>query len=234
MYQVFIKFFNIVVITTFLSLAQFPTYGIDAKVPITFEQGKHYQRLDLKIVENKNIQQLMAEDPKKVQVLEFFNYGCFWCGHLHPIINTWVKEKPENVVFYRFPLVFNKYLEPLAKAYYVAKALNANEKLDEAFFTAIHKKHIDLSNEKLLREFFVEHGVSEKQFLDLYNSFTINKELTKAKDIADAYQISASPVLIVNGPTGSYLLTAKMVGSEQGLIDVLNFLVSSQTKKLNG
>jgi len=138
------------------------------------------------------------------------------------------QKKPENVVFYRFPLAFNKRWESLAKAYYVTQELHAAEKLDEAFFDAIHQKHIDLSNEKLLQTFFVNHGFSEKQFLNLYHSFTINKELTRAKDIANAYQISLSPVIIVNGPTGNYLLTASMAGSEQRLIDALNYLISLQ------
>jgi thiol:disulfide interchange protein DsbA len=202
--------------------------------PVNFEQGKDYQKLDLKIIENKTVQQFMAEDPKKVQVIEFFNYGCFGCGYLHPIIDRWVKEKSDAVVFYRFPLVFNKPWGTLAKAYYVIKALNANEKLDEAFFTAIHQQRINLFDEKLLESFFVEHGVSKKEFLDLYHSFTVERELMRAKELANAYQISVSPVIIVNGPSGSYLLTPAMAGSWDKFIAVLNYLVSEQIEKLKG
>lgn len=76
--------------------------------------------------------------------------------------------------------------------------------------------------------------MSAKKFSDLYNSFTVNTELTKAKELANAYQISVSPVIILNGPKGSYILSAAMAGSEQGLIEVLNYLISIETKKPNG
>ena len=236
MYQVFIKMFKklLGVFGLLFLLVQFPVHSEEMlQKPAGFEQGKQYRKIELKILEDKNVQQFIAQDPKKIQVIEFFNYGCFWCSHLHPVINNWVKQKPSNVVFYRFPLVFNKHWETFAKAYYVIKELNANEKLDEAFFTSLHQNHVDLSNEKILQNFFVEHGIPGKKFSELYNSFTINTELTKAKDLANAYQISVSPVIILNAPSGSYLLTAAMAGSEQGLIDVLNYLISIESKKTN-
>lgn len=202
--------------------------------PGSYEAGKDYQRLNVEIVHHKSIQDLIAEDPKKIQVIEFFNYGCFWCGRMHAQMEEWIRHKPLNVKFYRFPLAFNKKWEVLAKAYYVTKALGKTETLDPEFFAAIHQRQIDLSDEKLLSKFFVEHGVSEQKFLALYHSFTVNKELMKANELADAYRISLSPVIIINAPSGCYLLTARMAGSEQALLKILDYLIVSEGKKLAG
>lgn len=202
-----------------------------ATMPIVFEEGKHYHRISNEITENKSIQDFIHEDPDKIQVIEFFNYGCFWCARLHPILISWAKTKPVNVVFYSIPIVFNKKWETLGKAYFIVKNLGKTNTLDPEFFTAIHQNHIDLGDEKLLKEFFNKKGVSEKQFSELYQSFTVNSELARAVALANAYHIRLSPVIVVNAPSGSYLLTAKAAGSEEALKSVLNHVIVKESKK---
>ncbi len=240
MYQVFIKigllclcgFFSV------LGLASEPTGTLpDLTTPppvINYEEGKHYQRIKPEILANKSIQDLMSENPHKIQVIEFFSYGCFWCARLRPIMESWQKHKPENVVYFRFPLCWNKKFEVLAKAYYIAKSLGKLESLEPDLFADIQQKKIDLGEEKLLSAFFVQHGVPEKKFLDLFQSFSINKDISKATAIANAYQITESPVIFVNGPTGSYKISAKLAGSEQAVPLVLNHIISLESKKLAG
>lgn len=197
----------------------------------TIEEGKHYQRYPAKIVTESTVQNLIAESPGKIQVIEFFNYGCFWCQRLHPMVNEWLKKKPENVAFYRFPVVFQKNWEVLAKAYFVTKHLGKNDSLDAEFFTALNEKHIDLSDENLLQAFFVKHGVPKEKFLELYGSFGVNQELAKSQEISNAYQIVLSPVIVVNAPSGSYLLNSTFAGSEQGLFTVLDYLITQESKQ---
>lgn len=201
-------------------------------IPTVFEEGKHYQRLSTAVTTHKTVQQFVAENPGKIQVIEFFNYGCFWCRQLHPVLNTWALKKPESVVFYRYPVVFNKLWGSLAKTYLVINALKKTEMMDPLFFTEIHQNHVNLADEKLLKPFLVKHGISEKEFFELSNSFAINTEMTKINEIANAYQITLSPSVVINTPSGSYLSTAAMVGSEEGLISLMNFLIQRDTSKL--
>ena len=205
-----------------------PTHN---RIWVTPEEGKQYQKVSAKVLLSKEVQALIAKDPGKIQVIEFFSYACFWCQRLHPVINEWLKIKPSSVVFYRFPLIFNKNWEPLAKAYFINKALGKSDALDEAFFYAIHQNRKDLSDDKILRQFYVENGVSENQYSDLLNSFSINQEVKFAHDISNAYQITASPVIIINAPSGSYIFTAAMAGSESAFKEVLDYLVNKQLKK---
>lgn len=198
-------------------------------IPAAFEEGKHYHRLSAKITTNKDIQELIAETPGKIQVIEFFNYGCYWCQQLHPVLTEWAKNKPENVVFYRFPVVFNKLWAALAKTYLVIKSLGKDATLDPLFFTEIHQKHINLADEKILKEFLIKHGIEDTKFFELYNSFAINTEMAKINNLGNAYQITLSPSVVINTPSGSYLSTATMVGSEQKLLEVLNFLIAKDS-----
>ncbi len=201
-----------------------------AQAPVDFEEGIHYQRISKEITDNKTIQSFMAENPGKIQVIEFFNYGCFWCSRLHPILADWAKKKPVNVVFYSVPVVFSKQWEVLGKAFYMAKSLGKEPRFDADIFAEIHQNQVNLSDENLLKDFFKKQGVSEKQFSELYQSFTVNSELARAAALGNAYHIALSPVIVVNGPSGSFLLTAKAAGNEQALIAVLNVVVAKESK----
>ena len=54
----------------------------------------------------------------KIEVLEFFWYGCPHCDHLHPHIKTWLKNKPEDVSFHHVPTIFRTSWVPGAKIFY--------------------------------------------------------------------------------------------------------------------
>lgn len=193
-----------------------------------FEEGKQYKKLAAKITINPTVQQFIVQDQGKVQVIEFFGYACFWCQRLHPHLNEWAAKKPESIVFYRYPVYFNKGWDVLAKAYLIGEKLGSSCKLDKAFFTAIHQDHIDLGTEKKVEEFFVKQGVSQKKFQELYHSFELNRDYARANEIANAYEVIVSPAVVVNVPSGSYLITATSAGSEQAVIDIIQFLIDRE------
>lgn len=196
-----------------------------------FQEGKHYQKLSAKITTQPAVQKLVSESPHKIQVIEFFNYACFWCQRLHPRVNSWLANKPLNVVFYRFPVVFNKSWEVMAKAYFIVQTLNKHE-LDHEFFKAIHTDNVDLTNEKLLQAFFEKHGIEQQKFLEMYGSFAVSQAVSRSNELSNAYQLTASPAMIINGPTGSYLVTASMAGTEAAVMEVVNFLIERESKAL--
>lgn len=198
-----------------------------------FQEGKHYRRVSAKVTTHPNVQNFMAEDPGKIQVIEFFSYACSWCQRLHPHVDQWALKKPENSVLYRFPVVFNHGWDTLAKAYYIVEMLGKNETLDPLFFEAIHKNQINLGDQKKLQEFFEQQGVSEQTFSEAFNSFGITRAFTRGNEIINAYQVVTSPALIVNLSSGSYLITPPMAGSEQAVIEVLEFLISREKNQLS-
>lgn len=193
-----------------------------------FQEGKHYQKLPAKITSNRAVQEFINEDPGKIQAIEFFSYACYWCSRLHPYVNDWVSKKPENLVFYRFPVVFNKGWDVLAKAFYIVQNLNQSETLDETFFKALHKDNIEFLNEKQLQDFFVKQGIAQNTASELYHSFEINRAVTRGNEIISAFQITISPSVVLNLPSGSYFVTLSMAGNEQNFIEILNYLIERE------
>jgi len=41
----------------------------------------------------------------RIEVLDFFYYGCGYCNELRPRLESWQKRKPEDVVFRHMPVL---------------------------------------------------------------------------------------------------------------------------------
>lgn len=197
--------------------------------PVSHVSDKGYEVLPVSITSNPSIQALIAEDPGRVQLINFFNYGCYGCMRWHPFLDTWAKQHAQKVAVYHVPILFNKAWEPFARVYFIVKALKMNDALDALLFKTIQARELDLSDKKNLAAFFEKQGVSEKTFDDLYDSFSVNQELLKSKNLAMAYQITLSPSVALNTPRGSYLITPNMIknGSGEALMQTLDALLAS-------
>lgn len=162
-------------------------------------------------------------DPTKVEVLEFFWYGCPHCYHFEPDLNAWLKKKPSNVVFIRQPAVFNARWAAHAKAYFTAEALGVVDKMHADFYDAIQTKKMALESEDDLAKFFAEHGVAEADFHKAYKSFAVDAKMRQAEGMAARYGITGTPALVVNGKYrigGEKAKTfANMIAATQKLVE---------------
>ena len=166
--------------------------------------------------------------PGKIEVVELFWYGCPHCFRLEPDLKKWLKNKPKNVEFIRIPAIFNKTWELHAKAYYTAEFLGVLDKIHKPFFDAIHLKKQRLNTAAAVKKFFLQHGVSEKDFDGVFNSFGVDAKVRRAKELSRQYGISGVPALVVNG---KYLTDGPMAGGRKGMIEVLNYLIKMESGK---
>jgi len=168
----------------------------------------------------------------KIEVVELFWYGCPHCYHFEPDLKDWLAKKPENVVFYRIPTVFSAAWALHARAYYTAEVLglyDAGKKdFHDAFFDEIHVRKNPLNNKNALKVFFKGFGVSETDFDNTFDSFTVNTKVNRAAALSKRYQLDGVPTLIVNG---KYRIDGPMAGGRQGMVKVLNYLIAKEAKK---
>jgi thiol:disulfide interchange protein DsbA len=167
-------------------------------------------------------------DPDKIEVIEFFWYGCPHCYTLEPTMNEWLADKPKNVNFIRQPAAFNEEWAVHAKAYFIAQTLGVADKMHADFFEAIQNKKQALATEKELADFFVAHGVNEAKFHETFNSFAIDAKVRQAKVMPVRYGISGVPVLIVNG---KYKISGSSADGQKNMVKVLKQLIIQETKK---
>ena len=168
-----------------------------------------------------------TQNPDKIEVIEFFWYGCPHCYTLEPAMEKWLKTKPANVEFIRQPAVFSDLWGKHAKAYFVAEALGVVDKVHADLFDAIQNKKQKLTSEDQLAKFFVAHGIDETEFRNTYNSFLIDAKLRQAKAMGPRYGITGVPAIIING---KYKTTGPLAKSQENMIEVMNRLIQQESQ----
>jgi thiol:disulfide interchange protein DsbA len=163
----------------------------------------------------------------QVEVVELFWYGCPHCFKLEPYVERWLKRKPKNVKFVRMPGVFRPSWEVHARAYYTAEILGVVDKVHKPMFDAIHEQKRQMNTEAAIMALFQEHGVSNKDFKRVFNSFAVETKLRRAKDMGQRYGVKGVPTLIVNG---KYRTGAQEAGGNAKVFAVVNQLVKQESK----
>lgn len=170
--------------------------------------------------------------PGQIEVIEFFWYGCPHCFALEDYVNTWLRSKPDNVVFRRVPAALNPVWDTDARAYFAAEELGLADKAHPAIFNAIHVQHLQLDSEQAFRDFFVKQfGITAQQFDTAWNSLNVDTKLVRAKVLAQRYGILDVPTLVVNGKwltgPGYHLPNAQVMTAVNWLVQQEEAAVSS-------
>lgn len=161
----------------------------------------------------------------KIEVLEFFFYGCSHCFHLHPFLAAWEKKMPKDVELTYVPTIFQDSWVPMSRTFYALEALDQRKALHDALFEAWNVKNIDLSDEAKITEFVAKQGVDRKKFSDAYNSFSMQSKVMRSKQMAQSYGIRGTPTLVVDG---KYLITGLQPAET---MQVLNALIDKARKE---
>ena len=163
-----------------------------------------------------------VETGNKIEVIEFYYFGCPHCYELEPYLKNWMSSAPKDVAFRRIPAVFRDSWVPLTKTFYTLEALGEFNRLHGDVFEAIHVKQINLNNEQILLDWMEQYGVDRKKFADAYNSFSVKNRAEFAKKLTQAYGVEGTPSLVVDG---KYLTGPAMTGSHESAMRVLDQLI---------
>ena len=157
---------------------------------------------------------------KKVEVTEFFYYGCPHCYTLQAPLESWLKSKPADVEFKRQPTVFDDRQLPLTRIYYALEATKITGQLHQEVFVAIHGQKQALNNSKVLFDWIAGKGVDRQKFADAYNSFGIASRAKAAKEITSKYDIPGTPAIVVDG---KYLTAPSLTLKSNSEVDFVRY-----------
>ena len=170
----------------------------------------------------------------KVEVIEFFYYGCPHCYNLQPVLRAWLRNPPKDVEFRRMPTVFRESWVPLTRTYYALEAVGALEKLHDAVFDMVHKNNVNMGDRKILVEWAAKRGVDPRKLGEAYDSFAVQTKTNRSLQMTRAYGISGTPSIVVGGRylTGpSMTLKADNTIDYQRFTEVLNALIEMARKQ---
>ena len=104
-----------------------------------WQEGTHYDVITPAI---------RTANPDKIEVAEFFWYGCGHCYTFEPLIGQWKKTLAEDVEFRGSPAIWNQQMELHARAYYAADVLGVLDTMNLVVFQAMNVDGRRLSSEE--------------------------------------------------------------------------------------
>ena len=170
--------------------------------------------------------------PGKIEVIEFFWYGCPHCAVLEPYIENWLKDKPPYIEFVRIPVMFGEVHRAHARLFYTLQALGKVDELNAKVFDQIHQQRDPLyapdDDKGTLQDqlhFAKANGISEADFMSAYGSFAVQANLQKADDLMRRDRIEGVPSIVI---AGKYESDVGMAGGQANLIQLTNDLAASE------
>jgi thiol:disulfide interchange protein DsbA len=162
-----------------------------------------------------------ATEPGKIEVLEFFSYGCGHCAAIEPLLEKWIKAQPADVVVRGVPVAFNASMKPLQRLYYALEALNRLD-LHPKVFKAIHQEKKRLFTKAEIKSWIGSQGVDAEKFDAAYESFGVSSKASRADQLVTAYRIQGTPTVAVGG---RYVTSPSEAGGYQQTLDVASGLI---------
>jgi protein dithiol oxidoreductase (disulfide-forming) len=168
------------------------------------------------------IPQQRLADPKRIEVIEFFYYGCRWCNEFQPYLEGWLKQKPADVDFRYQPAIRNTRWLVLTKAFFALQALGELPRLHSRMYRAYHRDEVNLEDEAVLTGWLLKQGIELKPFELLMRSDEVLAKVQAAREATYSYEVDSTPSVVVDG---RYLTSSGIAGGVVQLMKVVEDLI---------
>jgi len=171
-----------------------------------------------------------TESPGKIEVIEFFWYGCPHCDSIESRVEAWQKRLPKDVVFRREHVLWGgrSDMEGHAKLFVTLRAMGLLEKHHRAAFDAVHRSKVELRKEAALLDWVAKQGIDRAKFEAAYKSFSINAQMGRAKSLTQNYGVAGVPTFVING---KYVTSPGSAHGEERMFAVIDKLIAEERPK---
>ncbi len=188
----------------------------------TPKEGTHYVKLSTPAPVT------LPSPDKKIEVVEFFWYGCPHCYAFEPTLEPWVKKLPADVSFRQVPVAFMAQYQIHQKLFYALEEMGQLPAMHRKVFSAIHQQNKRLGSESEILAFATASGMDGAKLAESMKSFGVSTKVNRAKQLAEAYKIDGVPALGING---RFYTSATLAGTHERAVAVADFLIQlSRTK----
>ena len=174
----------------------------------------------------------LATPKGKIEVIEFFSYGCPHCGDFHPLISQWAAKLAKDVSFRRVPVSFNRpEWARLSKLFFALETTGDLPKLDTEVFLAIHEQRVTFKTDEAVVSWAAGKGADGKKFGDALASFSMQSKVQRADQEAVAARISGVPALVVDG---KYLVNNGSVSTLGDVLKLTDSVIAKARQERSG
>jgi thiol:disulfide interchange protein DsbA len=140
-----------------------------------------------------------VETGDRIEVIEFFWYGCPYCNELQPALERWIRRKPADVALRRVPAILRDSWAPHARIFYTLEALGEIDRLHLKVYESYHIERLHMTKPDVVVEWAAKNGIDRKRWLEAYGSAAIDVKVQHARELSVAYTVQVTPTLVVDG-----------------------------------
>jgi thiol:disulfide interchange protein DsbA len=194
------------------SLGLSPTAALAQAAPVA---GKDYNRISPPVP---------TTSPGKIEVIEFFWYGCPHCFVLEPLIEPWSAKLPADVHYRLVPFDFGEALREVHQRVFCTwEVLGLVEKMHAKTFERFHVQHKPINTEADMIRFATESGLDAAKVKAAWNSFGVETKMRQAKQTCDQYNVHSTPLLAIQG---RFETEPGLTGSNEKTLAVADYLIN--------
>ena len=162
----------------------------------------------------------------KVEVLEFFWYGCPHCNHFEPTIEPWIAKLPADVHFRRVHVQFNARQAIHQRIYYTWEMMGLVDRMHAKTFERFHVERKPIDSEDDMLAFAKENGLDVAKVKSTWEGFGMGTRVAQAQQLCDDYRVDGVPMI---GIHGRYTTSASQ-GGEAACLATTDSLVAQLRK----
>ena len=156
-----------------------------------------------KCLHYKKLPKRLPGTPGKIDVLEFFWYGCPHCYAFEAVLDEWVKQLPSTIVFRPLHVTFGERTRNHQQLYYTLQAMGVEGQMRMAIFKAIHEQGNMLDTPEAMVKLLQPLGLDAAKFNSTWKAFAPKSfsaaRITAANKLTEAYGVDGVPAIGVGG-----------------------------------
>ena len=176
------------------------------------------QRQPQEGVNYKKLPKRLPGTPGKIDVLEFFWYGCPHCYAFEAVLDEWVKQLPPTIAFRPIHVFFGERTRNHQQLYYTLQAMGVEGQMRMAIFKAIHEQGNMLETPEAMVKLLQPLGLDVAKFKSTWVSFGPkgfgSSRISTANKLAESYGLDGVPSL---GIGGRFMTSPVMAGRGEPL-----------------
>jgi thiol:disulfide interchange protein DsbA len=200
-------------------LLAFALTGVQAEAQSVPTLGRDYVRLD---------PPRAVASGDRIEVIEFFYYGCPVCYELEPKLSRWSSNLAAPIMLRRVPAMSSDNWDNFAKLFYTLEAMGQLARLHWPVYDNFHFDGVKLNEEAPMVNWVSRNGLDKERFVRIYRSPKIQDKLAAAREMTQNYEIKGVPSIVIDG---KYATSARMTGGTREMMQVVDQLVELARKE---
>lgn len=186
-------------------------------------EGRDYQRVNPPVP---------TSDSAKIVVTQFFSYQCPHCYKFEKPHAAWAAKLPADVKADRAAVAIGHATwAPAAQAFYALSAMRKVPAIDDAFFGAIHRQRLGLTDEAGIAAWVAKQGIERAEFEKMYRSFSVGLQTRRADELSRKVRLPSVPAMLVDG---RYLVPIKDDGDFRDQLLLVDALIERVRRERAG